>query len=199
MGITLSDRERRFIALVEEESGATVRDCVVEDDGRLLFVVAPDDMAAAVGPDGRTVRRLEERLDREIRLVADAERAEDFVANALAPAAVYGVTIEDEEGRTDAAADVDPDDRGIAIGADGRNVDAARTAGAVTGALDDVPTGEREMLRLVADGRTPGEAAAELGISPGAGWTRLSRARRRLRTLVNELGTTTHGPAKGEN
>ena len=128
MGITLSDRERRFIALLEEESGAAVRDCVVEEDGRLLFVVAPDDMAAAIGPDGRTVRGLEERLDREIRLVADAERAEDFVANALAPAAVYGVDVaEDGDGRTVATADVDPDDRGAAIGAGGRNVEAART------------------------------------------------------------------------
>ena len=68
-------------------------------------------------------------------------------------------------------------------------IDAARTAGAVAGALDDVPPGEREMLRLVADGRTPGQAADELGISPGAAWTRLSRARRRLRTLVNDPTT----------
>lgn len=65
-------------------------------------------------------------------------------------------------------------------------IDAARTAGAVNDALDAVPPGEREMLRLVADGRTPGEAADELGISPGAAWTRLSRARRRLRALVND-------------
>lgn len=139
MGITLSDRERRFIALLEEESGAAVRDCVVEDDGRLLFVVAPDDMAAAIGPDGRTVRGLEERLDREIRLVADAERAEDFVANALAPAAVYGVDVEeDEDGRTVATADVDPDDRGAAIGAGGRNVEAARLLSKRHFDVDDV-------------------------------------------------------------
>ena len=139
MGITLSDTERRFIALLEEESGAAVRDCVVEDGGRLLFVVAPDDMAAAIGPDGRTVRGLEERLDREIRLVADAERAEDFVANALAPAAVYGVDVEeDEEGRTVATADVDPDDRGAAIGAGGRNVEAARLLSKRHFDVDDV-------------------------------------------------------------
>jgi RNA polymerase sigma factor (sigma-70 family) len=71
-------------------------------------------------------------------------------------------------------------------------IDAARTAGAVDDALAAVPTGEREMLRLVADGRTPGQAAGELGISPGAAWTRLSRARRRLRELVND-------PITGEN
>jgi len=65
-------------------------------------------------------------------------------------------------------------------------VDAVQAAGALTDALDDVPPGEREMLLLVADGRTPGQAADELGISPGAAWTRLSRARRRLRALVSK-------------
>jgi DNA-directed RNA polymerase specialized sigma24 family protein len=56
----------------------------------------------------------------------------------------------------------------------------------VADALDEAPAGEREIVRLVADGRTPGQAATELGISPGAAWTRLSRARRRLRALVND-------------
>ena len=63
-------------------------------------------------------------------------------------------------------------------------IDAARTADRVLDALDRVPAGEQAMVRLVASGRTPGEAAEQLGISPGAGWTRLSRARRRLRTDV---------------
>jgi RNA polymerase sigma factor (sigma-70 family) len=61
-------------------------------------------------------------------------------------------------------------------------IDAARAAGPVRDALDAVPSGEQDMLRLVAAGHTPGQAARELGISPGAGWTRLSRARRRLRS-----------------
>lgn len=61
-------------------------------------------------------------------------------------------------------------------------LDAGRTAGRLADALAAVPPGEQDMLRLVAEGRTPGQAAEELGISPGAGWTRLSRARRRLRS-----------------
>jgi RNA polymerase sigma factor (sigma-70 family) len=71
-------------------------------------------------------------------------------------------------------------------------IDATQVAGALTDALDDVPPGERQVLLLVADGRTPGQAADELGISTGAAWTRLSRARRRLRALVNE-------PSRSEN
>jgi RNA polymerase sigma factor (sigma-70 family) len=64
-------------------------------------------------------------------------------------------------------------------------IDASREAPAVHAALDALPAGEQEMLRLVAGGHTPGQAADELGISPGAGWTRLSRARQRLRSHVS--------------
>lgn len=60
-------------------------------------------------------------------------------------------------------------------------IDAATAAGAMNGALRKLPAGERVLLQLVADGRTPSQAADELGISAGAAWTRLSRARRRLR------------------
>jgi len=63
-------------------------------------------------------------------------------------------------------------------------IDASRTAAQMSDALAAVPAGEAAMVRLVAGGRTPGQAAAELGISPGAGWTRLSRARTRLRARL---------------
>jgi RNA polymerase sigma factor (sigma-70 family) len=60
-------------------------------------------------------------------------------------------------------------------------IDAARAAAGLHTDLAAIPAGEREMLRLVADGHTPGQAARELGISANAGRTRLSRARRRMR------------------
>ena len=75
-------------------------------------------------------------------------------------------------------------------------IDAARVAGALGDALDEVTDGERAMLQLVADGRSPGQAAAELGISPSAGWTRLSRGRHRLRRLMAD--PTTSDPTTGE-
>lgn len=71
-------------------------------------------------------------------------------------------------------------------------IDAARAAGAVNGAVGELPDGERSVLRLVADGRTPSQAADELGISAGAAWTRLSRARRRLRDRIDD-------PTTGDN
>ena len=127
MGVELSDDARRLVALFEDEAGVTVRDCVVDEShDQLLFLVKRGQMADAIGPGGNTVGRVEDRLDRDIKLIEDAERAEDFVANALAPAAVYNVTIS-ENGDTVAYAEVPQEDHGAAIGRDGRNIDAART------------------------------------------------------------------------
>ena len=142
MTITLTDEARRIIALVEAESGATVRDCVVDDEyDRLLVLVKAGEMGQAIGPGGRTVQRIEGQLDREIKLVEDAPTPEDFVASALAPAAVYNVTISEgdgEEGETVAYAEVADEDRGAAIGTDGKNIAAARLLAARHFDVDDV-------------------------------------------------------------
>ena len=127
MRVELSDEARQLVALFEDEAGVTVRDCVVDEDhDQVVYLVKRGDMADAIGPGGQTVQRVEERLGRDVKLVEGAETAADFVANALAPAAVYNVTIS-ENSDTVAYVEVAQEDRGAAIGRDGRNIDAART------------------------------------------------------------------------
>ena len=128
MGVTISDAARRHIAAFETETGVSPRDCVVDDErDQVVFVVAPGEMAGAIGSGGEQVRAVEESLGQSVRLVEDADRAEEFVANALAPAAVYSVTVEEgADGATVARAEVDEADLGVAIGADGRTIETAR-------------------------------------------------------------------------
>jgi RNA polymerase sigma factor (sigma-70 family) len=64
-------------------------------------------------------------------------------------------------------------------------IDARRAAQELRTVLADVPPAEQEMLGMVAGGLTPGQASTALGISAAAGWARLSRARRRVRSRVN--------------
>ncbi|MFB6102908.1 MAG: NusA-like transcription termination signal-binding factor [Haloplanus sp.] len=140
MRVTLSDRDRRYIACFEDETGATARDCLVfedEDEDRVVFLVAAGEMGQAVGPDGRRVRAVEETLGRTVELVEDADTPEAFVANALAPAAVQHVTIS-EQGDRIAYAEVPDADRGAAIGRDGRNIRTARRLASRHYDLDDV-------------------------------------------------------------
>lgn len=130
--IRLSDEARQHIALFEDVTGVAARDCIVARDGdepRVVFVVPPEGMADAIGPGGRTVSTLEERLGSAVELVEDADTPGPFVANALRPAAVYDVTVREREHdggvETVAYAEVDADDFGAAIGAGGRNVSMA--------------------------------------------------------------------------
>lgn len=126
MTITLSNEARQYLVLFETETGATARDCVIEEaEETVVFVVTPGDMGAAIGPGGRTVNQLEERLGKRVELVEGADDPETFVANALAPAAVYNVTISEND-TTVAYAEVDSEDRGIAIGTDGKTIERAR-------------------------------------------------------------------------
>jgi N utilization substance protein A len=126
MRVTLTDEARRHIALFEDVTGAAAVDCVVhEDHEQILFVVATGEMGQAIGPDGRRVERLEDRLGTTVELIEDAPSVEGFVANALAPAAVYNVTISENDDRV-AYAEVDRADHGAAIGENGRNIEAAK-------------------------------------------------------------------------
>src|SRR6056297_2154244 len=141
MVVTLSDTARQFIALFEDETGATARDCVVfeEDDGdeRVVFLVKAGDMAKAIGSGGETVRAVESQLDREVVLVEDADTPEAFVANALAPAAVYNVTISEDD-ETVAYAEVDSEDTGVAIGEGGTNIRVAEVLAKRHFDVDDI-------------------------------------------------------------
>jgi N utilization substance protein A len=108
-----------------------------DGDGRLVFLVAAGKMGQAIGPDGATVERAEDRFGRRIHLVEDADTPAAFVASALAPAAVRHVTISEQDG-TVAFVEVDEADRGVAIGADGRNIDVARRLAKRHYGVDDI-------------------------------------------------------------
>ena len=138
MTVTLSDEERKLAALFEAETEATVRDCVVDESyDRVLVLVKAGEMGKAIGAGGEHVQTVEEQIGQRIKLVEDADTPEDFVANALAPAAVYNVTISENNDRL-AYVEVVQEDRGVAIGADGKNIDAARLLAERHYDIDDI-------------------------------------------------------------
>ena len=136
MRVTLSDDARRYLALFEDETEAGARDCLVLDD-RVVVLVAAGEMGRAIGPDGQNVRAVEEKIGRSVQLVEDADTPEAFVASALAPAAVRHVTISEQNDRV-AYAEVPEDDRGVAIGRDGRNIETARLLAERHHDVDDI-------------------------------------------------------------
>ena len=138
MPVVISDEARRYLAAFEDVTGAVATDCVIDEAyDRLVIVVAPGEMPTAIGPNGRTIRRFEERVGEDVTVVEGADEPETFVANALAPAAVYGVTVSENDDVV-AYAEVDDADRGAAIGAGGENIETARMLAKRHFGIDDV-------------------------------------------------------------
>lgn len=138
MTITLSDEARQLAGLFERETEATVKDCLVDEEfERVIFLIKTGEMGKAIGSGGEHVSAVEAQVGKSIKLVEDAPTAEGFVANALAPAAVYNVTISENDDRL-AYVEVADEDRGAAIGSDGRNIDAARRLAARHYDIDDI-------------------------------------------------------------
>jgi len=126
--IKLTAEEMRFIALFQDLTRATVRDCIVdESENRIIFLVKPGDMGLAIGRNGINIKRLRKLLGRNIEVVEYADTVEKLAKNALAPARVLNVKVlQTPTGKKKVIVTVDPQDKGIAIGKAGRNVARAR-------------------------------------------------------------------------
>jgi len=114
----------RFIALLENLTGAIAKDCVIDQESnRIIFVIRPGDMGLAIGKNGMNIERTRKVIGRPVEIVEYAETPEEFLKNILAPAKVRGIKISrNAEGANFAQVTVDPHDKGMAIGKNGRNV-----------------------------------------------------------------------------
>lgn len=125
--LKLTMDELRYISLFQDMTGVTPRDCIVSEDLNLVvFIVDGDKVGQAVGRKGSNVRYLSKLIERDIEVIGWAEDLETFVKNIFAPARVHRVQLIDGRDRRILHVYVDPKDKGLAIGRNGRNVAKAR-------------------------------------------------------------------------
>ena len=126
--VKLSMDDMAMIARFEQITGASAIDVIRDDEGeRIIIVVREKQLGKAIGKGGINVRAASDAFGRVVDVVEIADTAEEFVKSALAPARVEAVKIiEHRDGNKVASVTVKNEDRGIAIGRDGRNVARAR-------------------------------------------------------------------------
>jgi N utilization substance protein A len=118
----------RFIALFESITGATVRDCIVDEDfDRLIFIIKEGDVGMAIGKRGKNISTLERMTGKKHEIIEFSEDPSQFIKNALKPAKLKEIRISERpDGKTIAVVSVDPHDKGIAIGKNGKNAERIR-------------------------------------------------------------------------
>ncbi len=127
-GIKFTNREMRYIALFESITGATVRDCIVDEDfDRVIFVIKEGDVGMAIGKHGKNISMLEKMTGKKHEIIEFSEDPSQFIKNALKPAKIREIRItEKPDGKTIAVVSVEPRDKGIAIGKNGKNAERIR-------------------------------------------------------------------------
>jgi transcription termination/antitermination protein NusA len=127
-GIKITADEMRYIALFESISGAAVKDCIIDEvEGRVIFIVNPGQVGVAIGKAGRNIHQLERMTQKKVEIIEYSENETEFIKNALKPAQVREVRItEKTDGKKMAVVTINPKDKGIAIGKNGKNAERLR-------------------------------------------------------------------------
>jgi len=127
-GIKFTSVEMRFIALFQSITGATVKDCIVDSDlNRIIFIVKEGSIGMAIGKRGKNIHLLEKMTGKKHEVIEHSDNPAQFIKNALKPAKVDEVRITERmDGKTIAVISVNPRDKGIAIGKNGRNAERIR-------------------------------------------------------------------------
>jgi len=127
-GIKFTSREMRYIALFESITGATVKDCIIDEDlSRIIFIIKEGDVGMAIGRRGKNIHLLEKMTGKKHEIIEHSDSPAQFIKNALKPARVKEIRItERPDGKTIAVVSVNPRDKGVAIGKNGRNAERIR-------------------------------------------------------------------------
>jgi len=131
MGENKSDRigleELRYISLLQDLTGAMVYRALEDDnDNRIIYLVDRNDVGKAIGRDGRNVKMLSKMLNKNIEIVEYANDIDNMVRNLLPGVTVLKVEVTERDGLKTVYVKVKDDEKGKAIGRDGRNVKRAR-------------------------------------------------------------------------
>ncbi|MFZ8809556.1 MAG: NusA-like transcription termination signal-binding factor [Pyrobaculum sp.] len=126
--IRLTEEEIRYATLFESITGVTPIDVVIDNEySRIIFVVQKNQAALAVGKGGSHVKMLRNIVGKDVEIVEAGESPEELIKNSLYPAKVIMVKVtKAPSGSKVAITTVAPEDKGIAIGKNGRNIARAK-------------------------------------------------------------------------
>jgi len=126
--IKITENEMRFMALLENMTGATIVDCILdESDDTVIFAVKKGEVGLAVGKGGEKIKRFRRMTNKQVEIYEYIDDAENFIRNALKPAKVKEIRLVDRVGGDRIAmVNVETKDKGIAIGRNGQNIKKIR-------------------------------------------------------------------------
>ena len=140
MGIKISTDEIKYIGLFESMTGATVKDCIFEDNkNKIVYVVKEGDMGLAIGKNGTNAQKVKETLNKPIDIIEYSEDPVKFIKNIIWPVKVKSIHVsERKDGKKIAILDINKKYKGLVIGKEGKNIDRIKNLLKRHHNLDDI-------------------------------------------------------------
>ena len=126
--IKLAAEEMRYIALFESVTGATAKDCIIDNkQNKLIFITKEKEGGLAVGKYGGKVKILKRMTGRDIDIIEYSDNPLEFIKNAFMPVKVQDVRLTEKlDGRKIVVVRIDEKDKGLAIGRKGERANRIR-------------------------------------------------------------------------
>ena len=126
--IKLSSQQLSLMALFQSLSGATAKDCIVDDkQNRIIFVVPKGQMGLAIGKDGASVKKVERTVKKPVEVVEWSDDPAEMIRNVLGARYIEEVRVTDRlDGTKGVVVVVDQRKKGAVLGMGGKNAEKVR-------------------------------------------------------------------------
>lgn len=136
MGVRLSAESIRYLTLFESITGASIKDCIIQDD-KIIFVVKKGDMGVAIGKGGINIERIKELIGKKVEVIEHSDDPVEFIVNIFKPIKV-NVKLIERGGKKVAQISVNPQYKGLVIGKGGKNINKAKELARRHHDIDDI-------------------------------------------------------------
>ncbi|MFP3143461.1 MAG: NusA-like transcription termination signal-binding factor [Caldisphaera sp.] len=119
--------ELRYLSLFQDLTGAMAYRCIADNEGnRVFYLVNKNDLGKAIGKDGKNVKSLSKILNKNVEIVEYSDKIEEMTKNLFPEITVLKVDLIDKDNVKAVYVKVKDDEKGKAIGKDGKNVKRAK-------------------------------------------------------------------------
>ncbi|MFB6203292.1 MAG: NusA-like transcription termination signal-binding factor [Candidatus Nanohaloarchaea archaeon] len=126
----------RAINLFESITDVEARDAIIKED-EAYFIVPEGKAGMAIGEGGKVVKKVQDRLGRDVKIYEYSENLGKFINN-LVPTNLRGVDVNEDEGEKTVDINVPRESKGRVVGKNGKKIDSIREILKRTHSVDEV-------------------------------------------------------------
>ncbi len=119
--IKIDENMLRYISTFYQSTGVDVMD-IAEDDENIFFIIYPGSLRKAITNNGENIKKLKEKLGKNIILVEYSDDPQRFIYNLFYRFNVKEINIDKVDDDMRVSVKVDPGQKARAIGKNGRNL-----------------------------------------------------------------------------